>query len=273
MRRYLLAAAALAAIATPAAARDGSPYLGIEGGLLFPRDGDIEIDIEGEDDFDTDTEIDYKRGRDLDIIGGYDFGGFRIEGEVAFKRTRADEIEIEGEDDLDVRELDNPRVKVRTLMLNALGDFGAGGFGVYAGAGIGRARLRIGGAGDGTWAGQLIGGVRTAITPNIDAGLKYRFLRTRKFNFRDDFEFDPGEFIRINQETRFSSHSLLASLIFNFGAPAEATYVAPVAAPPPPPPVAPATQTCPDGSLILATDICPAPPPPPPPPPPGPERG
>ena len=43
--------------------------------------------------------------------------------------------------------------------------------------------------------------------------------------------------------------------------------------PPPPPPPPPATQTCPDGSVILATDACPAPPPPPPPPPPAPERG
>jgi outer membrane receptor protein involved in Fe transport len=33
----------------------------------------------------------------------------------------------------------------------------------------------------------------------------------------------------------------------------------------PPPPEAPATQTCPDGSVILATAACPAPPPPPPP--------
>ena len=46
-------------------------------------------------------------------------------------------------------------------------------------------------------------------------------------------------------------------------------------APPPPPPVveAPATQTCTDGSVILATDSCPLPPPPPPPPAPEPERG
>jgi outer membrane receptor protein involved in Fe transport len=44
-------------------------------------------------------------------------------------------------------------------------------------------------------------------------------------------------------------------------------------APPPPPPPAPATQTCPDGSVILATDACPVPPPPPPPPPPEPQRG
>lgn len=35
-------------------------------------------------------------------------------------------------------------------------------------------------------------------------------------------------------------------------------------APTPPPPPPPATQTCPDGSVILATSVCPAPPPPPP---------
>jgi iron complex outermembrane receptor protein len=52
--------------------------------------------------------------------------------------------------------------------------------------------------------------------------------------------------------------------------------VAPVEAappPPPPPPPPPATQTCADGSVILATEACPVPPPPPPPPPPAPERG
>ena len=55
--------------------------------------------------------------------------------------------------------------------------------------------------------------------------------------------------------------------------PAAPAYVAPPAPPPPPPAPPPATQTCPDGSVILATDACPAPPPPPPPPPPAPERG
>lgn len=35
--------------------------------------------------------------------------------------------------------------------------------------------------------------------------------------------------------------------------------------PPPPPPPPPATQTCPDGSVVLATDACPIPPSPPPP--------
>jgi iron complex outermembrane receptor protein len=52
-----------------------------------------------------------------------------------------------------------------------------------------------------------------------------------------------------------------------------AVEMAPPPPPPPPPPAAPATQTCADGSVILATDACPVPPPPPPPPAPEPERG
>ena len=59
----------------------------------------------------------------------------------------------------------------------------------------------------------------------------------------------------------------------SFEAPRAVAMAEPVAPPPPPPPPPPATQTCPDGSVILATDVCPAPPPPPPPPAPEPERG
>ena len=44
MKKYLLAGAALAVIATPAAARDNSAYFGIEAGLMFPMNSDIEVD-------------------------------------------------------------------------------------------------------------------------------------------------------------------------------------------------------------------------------------
>jgi outer membrane receptor protein involved in Fe transport len=54
---------------------------------------------------------------------------------------------------------------------------------------------------------------------------------------------------------------------------AKAAPVVETPPPPPPPPPPPATQTCADGSVILATEACPVPPPPPPPPPPAPERG
>jgi iron complex outermembrane receptor protein len=64
----------------------------------------------------------------------------------------------------------------------------------------------------------------------------------------------------------------LAGFTYKFGATPPPPPLPP-APPPPPPPAAPATQTCADGSVILATDSCPVPPPPPPPPAPAPERG
>lgn len=66
----------------------------------------------------------------------------------------------------------------------------------------------------------------------------------------------------------------LAGATFKFGAaPPAPPPPPPLPPPPPPPPAPPATQTCADGSVILATAACPAPPPPPPPPAPAPERG
>ena len=64
-----------------------------------------------------------------------------------------------------------------------------------------------------------------------------------------------------------------AEISFKIGAPRMPVIEQAPPPPPPPPPAPPATQTCPDGSVIMATDACPAPPPPPPPPPPAPERG
>ena len=83
----------------------------------------------------------------------------------------------------------------------------------------------------------------------------------------------------VKAEGRYSNYrtnsSRLVGLIgagLRFGG----TEAAPPPPPPPPPepaPPPPATQTCPDGSVILAADSCPLPPPPPPPPEPAPERG
>lgn len=62
------------------------------------------------------------------------------------------------------------------------------------------------------------------------------------------------------------THTLtgLIGLGVMFGGPAPAPMIEAAPPPPPPAPEAPATQTCPDGSVILATSMCPAPPPPPP---------
>ena len=161
-------------------------------------------------------------------------------------------------------------------MLNGLVDFGPdNGINGYVGAGVGRAKVKQFGDSDSAWAYQLIAGVRAPISDMIDVGLKYRYFRTGKLNFSDELDFvgvapGSGGTVFFDNDTRYSSHSLLASLILNFGGASAPAPMEPAPMAPPPPP--PATQTCPDGSVILATSSCPLPPPPPPPPAPV-ERG
>ena len=101
MRKYLLAAVAITALSSPAMARDGSAYVGIEGGIMFPRDMDGNglvdftstpatpagpVDFVGLGDFDAEL----KRGYDIDAVAGYDFGAFRLELEGGYKRAKRD---------------------------------------------------------------------------------------------------------------------------------------------------------------------------------------
>jgi opacity protein-like surface antigen len=111
MRKYLLAAAAVAAIASPAAARDGQPYAGVEGGILFPKDNDADVFVDytttqtpatplapagpADATFNNAFGLEYKRGVDLDAIVGYDFGMFRLEGELGWKRASLDELGVD----------------------------------------------------------------------------------------------------------------------------------------------------------------------------------
>src|SRR4028118_958064 len=99
MRKYLLAAVAVAAIASPAAARDGSGYVGIEGGAMIVEDMDHDLD------FDDATlgsindliSIDHKYGLDVDLIAGYDFGSVRAEAKLGWKRASHDEYDVQGD--------------------------------------------------------------------------------------------------------------------------------------------------------------------------------
>jgi hypothetical protein len=167
-------------------------------------------------------------------------------------------------------------------MLNGLLDFGGNGhLGGYAGGGVGYASVKQFGDSKGKLAWQLIAGVYAPVSPNIDIGLKYRFFHAGSNSASHDVAFSTGAAVcgpvdapfacspgvaTFSNNSKFSSNSLLASLVYSFGGVA-APPPPPPSPPPPPPPPAPATQTCPDGSVILATSACPAPPPPPPPPP------
>jgi opacity protein-like surface antigen len=299
MRYLLMAAAAAAAIATPAMGADNHGYAGIEGGVLLPQKQTLQGTVNFTNTVNSDylsTDIGtfrYKPGFDVDAIGGYDFGMFRLEGELGYKRTKLKSVTYDG---AFINAINNgsgqtyapatdfglsDHSSIYSAMANALLDLGGGssGVGAYLGGGAGYASVHELGQSEGKFAWQLIAGAYVPVGDNVDLGLKYRYFRTGKLNFAEDVPFAavgttcgalPCSLgvTTFATNDRFASHSLLASLIYNFGAPA--SHVAepiPVAAPPPPPVEVPATQTCPDGSVIGANEMCPVPPPPPPPPP------
>ena len=119
MRKYLLVTAAAVAIASPAVARDGSGYVGLEGGVMFPRSqGGVftatftqsaqspaagtpapapgtglvgalapPLDVAPAGVVGA-SRVKWKTGWDIDAIAGYDFGMFRLEGELGYKRSK-----------------------------------------------------------------------------------------------------------------------------------------------------------------------------------------
>ena len=78
MRKLLLAAAATAAIASPAVARDGSGYVGVDLGATLVEDTKLDFD---DDVIRINNAIapDYNTGWDVGLVGGYDFGLIRAE--------------------------------------------------------------------------------------------------------------------------------------------------------------------------------------------------
>ena len=292
MRKYILATTVLAALASPALAAANGPYVGIEGGATFPQSTNFDVTLTNNSATPPTTATygsgynqSYKTGYDVDLLAGYKLGLLRLEAEGGYKRAPVKAFTVSGPLLTDVgtaagvpvTALDfasGNHIGVTTLMANALldTDFGGSPLGAYAGGGIGRAWASYDGSKDDAMAYQGIAGIRYAVTDNVDAGLKYRYLHTDKLNFDGAFTANGTNF-STTASGNYDSHSVLASLVYNFNSRASAAPIpAAVEAPPPPPPPAPATQTCPDGSVILATSSCPAPPPPPPPPAPT-ERG
>ena len=133
MRNYLLAAVAAVALATPALARDGSPYVGVDAGFLLAEDFDQDVTLDDgatSREFDDAFTVDTGRGFDIDVNAGYDFGLFRAEGELGYKRLDVKgirvnsliggEIDFLDDDDFDVS--DNG--SVWSLIANGLLDMG-----------------------------------------------------------------------------------------------------------------------------------------------------
>lgn len=309
MKKIALAVLAASTLfTTPAAAADGNFYVGIEGGLLFARDEGVDASYETESSggpvllaasatpqavntLNSFFGVNYDTGRDVGLVAGYDFGLVRAELELSNKRASHDSYNFflagffGGESDEFVA---HGKTRVNSAMLNVLLDVPvAPTITLFAGPGVGLASAKMDmrfdandpnygdmtelntTIKDSSVAFQGLAGVRVAVTPQVELGAKYRYFEANKL--RDDYATE--DFIcdtTCSLATRFRSHSLLATLTYSFAPPvaAPAPVIAPVAEPAP----APATQTCADGSVVLATDTCPMPPAPPAPTP-TPERG
>ena len=199
MRKYLLAAAATVAIASPAMARDGAPYIGFEAGVVFPRDSDADVDVvyttlnvpggvvgtpAGPASFSDNNAIslDAKTGYDIGFFGGYDFGMWRLEGEVDWKHANLDDLSVDSsfltalnaglnrpgtlpafvENDFNLDEA----VGALSFMLNGLIDMGdQDGLSFQAGAGAGWTKVKLIDDKDGAFAWQLILGAQYALSP------------------------------------------------------------------------------------------------------------
>jgi OmpA-OmpF porin, OOP family len=268
--------AAVAVIATPAIARDGAAYVGVEFGAM--KANDLKIDVNGvEDAVVVEHEFNMpwnglgNTGWDGSLFAGYDFGGFRLEAEASRKRARIEEVQSAVVLPLGA----GPgtyaaagQTRVSNYMLNGMLDLGddAGTSG-FIGAGVGYAKVGLNNFrvfdnapaylddSDGGLAWQVFAGLRQALGENLDVHVKYRYFNAPGVDLDDGLR---------TGDMKFSSHSLLGGLTLNFGRPAPAPVAppppraapAPVAAPPPPP----QTRTCPDGSVRLVTEACPAPP-------------
>ncbi|MGB3710786.1 MAG: outer membrane beta-barrel protein, partial [Erythrobacter sp.] len=229
MRNIVIGMAmASTALTAPAMARDGQWYIQGDGGVMIVEDIDLDVDdVAG--DASADTEIGYDFGGAV----GYDFGAFRLEAEASYREADIDELEggtlglqagDDFDDDDDIAFGNFPadgEVNALSFMINGLFDFGDDdGLQGFAGGGVGVARVDLDGTvqtsgpgafddSDTGFAWQLLAGVRAPLTDSIDVGLKYRYFNAESVGLVDTRGLDL--------ETDLTTHSVLGSLIFNFG--------------------------------------------------------
>ena len=219
-------ATATAVVASPAVARDNQWYAGPEFGVIFPDDSDYERLDSG-----VEILVDNDRGWDGDLLIGYDFGMVRFEAEAGYKTWDIDALAVPATNRIPSANFGNlvsgtfvpdGNVKVMSSMLNALLDFGGNdgvGFSVGLGAGIAGVdtEVTINPAGPGlfdsedtAFAWQGIAALRIPVGDSVDIGLKYRY-----FNI-DDLDLVSSTGVQYIQFQ--NSHSVLASVLFNWGA-------------------------------------------------------
>ncbi|WP_031318625.1 outer membrane beta-barrel protein, partial [Blastomonas sp. CACIA14H2] len=200
--RKLVVGLALAstALTTPAFARDGQWYVGVEGGAMIVED--IEFDVGA---LSNATIVDSDTGYDLGAVVGYDFGPFRMEAEVSYREADLTDVQTSvaiarggGLANLVGRSAAVGSANALSFMLNGLIDFGPDdGLQGFVGGGVGVARTDMTIAAtrpgriafiddsDTGFAWQVLAGVRAPISDSWDVGLKYRFFNSDSVDLID----------------------------------------------------------------------------------------
>jgi len=171
-------------VAIPAFA--AGPYVGAEGGAVFLQKSTVSQS--GFPDFDLKT----KTGFGLGLVGGFDFGTYRLEGEFAYRRNNNKEVTSGG-----LTGTIGGDFSTMALMVNGYYDFKTVSPTVYPylGAGIGAARDSLKATDDVgvtqvddskiVFAYQLAAGVAYNVTKELTLDLGYKYFATSKPELED----------------------------------------------------------------------------------------
>jgi len=230
MRYFLVPAAAIAAtlVSTPALAQDSRWYVGGDVGILLPRNTEVDItDVTTGSTFDNAIDIQHNTGWEIDGNVGYDMGMFKFEGEASFKHSNFDAVDpsaawvsflqarvpgvIVVDQDIDL----DDGIDIISLMGNGMVDFGSDdGFGGYIGGGLGLGWAKAYDESEGSFAWQLIAGVRYPVSENIDIGVKYKYFDMSSLDWRTGTDVRGTNF-NINLDGNYRSHSILLNFTYN----------------------------------------------------------
>ena len=211
--RLFAGAIGLACGALAVGAQAGDVYLGFRGGASLLQNSDMTIEIPGVGQI---AELEFDPGWLAGVAAGFEFdSGFAVEGEFTFRQNGIDQERLMG----GIIPIDG-FIRSYALMANGYYRLDTGTmFTPYVGAGAGGALLSVdadsvGGNfsdSDFAFAYQAMGGVAAEITPQVSAGLEYRYFATAGQEFTDSA---GGGTVTVDPD--YSTHNILVTLIYRF---------------------------------------------------------
>ena len=193
------------AVSTCVAAQ--GPYLGINSSVVAVND----IDLSGAE-FRTD------RGWGIGIVGGYDFGRYRLEGELTYRKNEVDDVEISSWGHRDMT--GDGDITSTSFLVNGYFDFeNKTMFTPYVGFGLGAASIafnNVSASGidlvdddSSMLAAQLAFGCSYAINEFVALDIGYRYFFTDEIELTNKFGNDVSA-------DSYESHNVLGGLRISF---------------------------------------------------------